>query len=352
MTNERERQDNENYSKNFTRVPNIVFVSYKHLTKEEKFLYCTLRNIYWDMKPRFVSLKELSEQSGYSISALSKMLPRLHICGLIHAEIRQEKGKDGKSKGHPKYHITIPDIWELNRQYFACPPEQRIDPSDQIVHQKNDIVHETTRNSSPNSTISFTKQHDSVLFGEQSQARVERAKDSNKDITKDTLKESKNGTGQQKPNVFTRQEASRPSIHPLLSSQNFSSSQEAKPKEEVELTEEEQHVYDLACQRFFVSEPPEITHTVKGHCAKMVKAGIKTIEHMKDLERITRQEQRLGNKPIYLGNLARGLNGWLQTQNTPSFIPIERKAGHVYSSYDDPDYADDSFYPAKRKGAN
>src|SRR5438445_3067035 len=119
-----EKQDNDNYSKNFTRIPNIIFSSYKRLTKEEKFLYCTLREVYWDMKPRFVSTRELSELTGYSRGALANMLPRLHKCGLIHAEIRRERGKDGKEKGNAKYHITIPDIWELNRKYFASSAEE------------------------------------------------------------------------------------------------------------------------------------------------------------------------------------------------------------------------------------
>jgi hypothetical protein len=164
--------------------------------------------------------------------------------------------------------------------------------------------------------------------------------------------ERKNVASQQNPKVASEQEF-HSSTHSSPSSQNKNSSQETKP-EEVILTEEEQQVYDLACQRFFIARPPEITSTVKEHCAKMAKAGIATLEHIKDLERIARQEQRLGNKPIYLGNLVRGLNGWLQMQNAPVslIVSTERKAGHVYSSYDDPDYVDDSFYPAKRKGVN
>src|SRR5712675_921515 len=137
MSREQESRDNENYSKNFTRVPNIVFVSYRHLTKEEKFLYCTLRQVYWDMKPRFLSTRDLSESTGYSRGALANMLPRLHTCGLIHAEIRREKGKDGKEKGNAKYHITIPDIWELNRKYFESNLEEqaKMDPSLKLAQE-------------------------------------------------------------------------------------------------------------------------------------------------------------------------------------------------------------------------
>lgn len=64
-----EQRDNEEYSKNFTRTPNVLFASYKHLTKEEKYLYIDLRRIYWDAKPRYVSLRELSNLTEYSTSA-------------------------------------------------------------------------------------------------------------------------------------------------------------------------------------------------------------------------------------------------------------------------------------------
>jgi DNA-binding transcriptional regulator GbsR (MarR family) len=205
MTKYAEKQDNENYSKNFTRVPNIVFASYKYLTKEEKFLYCTLRQVYWDMKPRFVSLRELSEATGYAVGALSKMLPRLHTCGLIHSEIRHEKGKDGKAKGHAKYHITIPDIWELNRKYFEASPETQvtIDPSlklaQEIVHQMNNSK---SKDCSRNVTELFTKcdssvheMNASVPFREQSQAQVKLPKDNNKDTLKEREKD------REEPNV-------------------------------------------------------------------------------------------------------------------------------------------------------
>jgi predicted transcriptional regulator len=113
---DKEQKDNESYSKNFARIPNMLFASYKYLSKEEKFLYCTLKSIYWDAKPRFVSLRELSDATGYSRSALGKMLPRLHLCALINAEIKREKDKYGNEVGNPKYYITILDIWELNRE--------------------------------------------------------------------------------------------------------------------------------------------------------------------------------------------------------------------------------------------
>lgn len=309
-----EKQDNENYSKNFTRVPNILFVSYKHLSKEEKFLYCTLRQIYWDMKPRFVTLRELSELTGYSPSALCKMIPRLHICGLIHAEVRKEKGRDGKEKGNAKYHITIPDIWEINRQFFASSPEQQVtmDPSLKLVHKNEQDsrkpVHENEQACSPNNTSLFTKTNRIVPFGEQDQARVERAKDSNKDIVKDTL-ERKNGTSQQTPNITTG-EASHSPIH-SSSSHSQNSFQETKPEEEVELTEEEQIIYGFGQQTIFKAKPPLKTAKLKGECAELAK-HITTVEQFQSLLQFVRALPYIQGQ-VHLKNLVNELNGWLQS---------------------------------------
>lgn len=232
---QQEKQDNENYSKNFTRVPNIVFVSYRHLTKEEKFLYCTLRQVYWDMKPRFVTLRELSAMTGYSVSALCKMVPHLHICDLIHAEVRKEKGKDGKEKGNPKYHITIPDIWELNKRYFEASPEEqaKIDPSLKLVHEnEQDLlkpVHEKVQPCSPNNTRLFTKTNKVVAFGEQVQAQVERTKDNNKDTLKEREKDSVAPAVAQEHPTSLQQDVLSPSLSLKKNDSSFSPSPEEKP---------------------------------------------------------------------------------------------------------------------------
>ncbi len=198
-----EKVDNESYSKNFTRVPNILFIAYCDLTKEEKYLYSDLRRIYWDMKPRFVSLRELSGQTRYSVSALSKMLPRLHDAGLVHAEIQREKARNGREKGMPKYHITIIDIWEINRLFFSCSQKEQVElakvPSAQLVH-------EIEQTCSRNNTSLFTKNDKPDTFGEQDQAQVERAKDINKDTSKDTLKESNMSSSDDAPSHQSEKE--------------------------------------------------------------------------------------------------------------------------------------------------
>jgi hypothetical protein len=288
MDTRQEKLDNENYAKNFTRVPNIIFASYKKLTKEEKFLYCTLRQVYWDMKPRFVSLRELSELTDYSIGALSKMLPRLNDCGLIHAEKKREKTQSGKEKGNAKYHITIPDIWELNRQFFDCSPnEQTEDPSDKVAQScspNKQVRSPNEQACSPNVTSLFTKSDKVVPFGEQDQAQVERAKDK-KDITKDRM----NG------------ESPKENHSPTLS-----------------FSPEEETIYQLASQlKLSYLKRNEKT---RKHCAKLAKEGIITLEKMASLMQFCRQRDYLKGKDLNLGNMAGEADSWLQMQR-PLDVP-------------------------------
>jgi hypothetical protein len=182
----KEQRDNEDYSRNFSRIPNMIFLSYKYLSKEEKYLYCALKSIYWDAKPRYCPLREIAEKTGYSVGALSKMLPRLHKCGLIHAEVKREKGKDGKEKGNAKYHITILDIWELNRQFFSCPLNERdlLDPSLVLVHEK-------TQTCSPNEQACSPHEHVCAV-----NQGVESADTPSKDILKMSFKEREKETEQ------------------------------------------------------------------------------------------------------------------------------------------------------------
>lgn len=300
----REEKDNEEYNKNFTRTPNIIFVSFKYLTKEEKHLYSTLKCLYWDAKPRFVSLRELSQQTDFSVSALSKMLPRLHKCGLIHAEIKREKDKKGKEIGNPKYHITILDIWELNRAYFAAPMEARVklDPSLELVHEKEqDLakpVHKNVQACSPNNTSLFTKKNKVVPFGEQVQAQIERAKDINKDTLKDiTKKESGN---LEKIGV---------EINSQLSSHTPTSTLLEK------MTELEQAFWTLWCSMAFNVIAPKLTEVAYGH-VQALAPHITTQEQLNSLVEYSRQKLVNAKKDgtVHLGNLRNDLNEWKQKE--------------------------------------
>ena len=151
----------EEKQKNFICTPNVLFVSYKYLTIEEKYLWQDLKRMYWDGKPRYMSLRELNEVTGYSIGALSKMLPRLDKCQLLDAKIEKQDGK-----GNPKYRIVVLDITEFNKQYFSCSFGEQVslDPSLELVHQMNKSVQKNVQACSPNErprspkgTGSFTK---------------------------------------------------------------------------------------------------------------------------------------------------------------------------------------------------
>jgi len=134
------------------------------------------------------------------------------------------------------------------------------------------------------------------------------------------------------------------------SQQSFS--EEEKP-EDVVLSHEEQAIYDFGKQTIFKAKPPKKTPKVKGQCAEIAKAGVKTLEQMKSLVSLAKQET--GFKTLHLGNLINALNGWILTQQfviDPSSSPPTVKAGVARSSYDDLDYVDDTFYkqrPVKKR---
>jgi hypothetical protein len=275
--------------KNFARIPNILFVSFRHLSREEKFLYCTLKSIYWDAKTRYVSLRELGETAGYSTGALSKMLPRLHTCGLVNAKIQQELDKKGRAKGNPKYQITVLDIWELNTYYHSCSANERdmLDPSLKLVQQMNEPVHESTQGHSPNDTSSFTKDDKPDTFDEQDQAQNERAKDK-KDSLKTSLKKEER--------TITQPSASL----------SFSSPEEA---ERYEWIRQEK-----------VTCPKDQAKVIEYVQALL---SITSRDQLHRLKEVARAEIPGTNKKVFLGNLVSSLDGFLQAEQANTPAPLE-----------------------------
>jgi hypothetical protein len=308
MNIEQEKRDNEQYSRNFTRIPNILFIAYPDLSKLEKYLYGDLRRIYWDMKPRFVSLRELSILTDYSIGALSKMIPHLHDAGLIHAEIRRARGKDGKEKGNPKYQITIVDIWEINRMFFSCSPseqerlakipsaqlteelekscsrnEQVTTTHPQPVHTMNKPVHEMNKPVHQMNTITPVKAH-----GKPSDKTP-------KDLFKDNSKESKKESAP---------DNDQPTTHTRTSSSAL-------------LTPEQHHWFErVFCHGKWYVVSPRLTQTLAEHVKKLYPI-IKTVDDLNSLYDF--EKERLKDKPdpiVKPGNLASSdtLNAWMQTR--------------------------------------
>jgi hypothetical protein len=121
------------------------------------------------------------------------MLPRLDTCGLVHAEIRKEKDKHGNEVGNAKYNITILDIWELNKEYYSCPPERQdsLDPS--LI-----LVHENVQACPPNKPRLSAKAAKPVRENVQVRAQAELAK-KEKERVKISLKEEEESASLSSP---------------------------------------------------------------------------------------------------------------------------------------------------------
>jgi hypothetical protein len=113
--------------KNYTRVPNMLIFGYQEINPQEKWLYVCLKHLCGKAGTRHLSLRYISDQTGISVGALSGskdpekknpgMMRRLHLFGLIHAEIKKKK-QNGKEKDQPQYHVTITDVWLANQAFF------------------------------------------------------------------------------------------------------------------------------------------------------------------------------------------------------------------------------------------
>jgi len=261
------------------------------------------------------------------------MLPRISDCGLIHAEIIQEYHPDGTKKGKPKYRISITDIWEVNREYFEEECSRNEQYQDKNVHemndnvqQMNDNVHETIRQRSANEH--FVGPKDSP------RARSRAAKD-NKDILKDSKKES--GPQSSIPSsssVSSERDASlivndatnkNENIEPVTI-RNTSSTTDTpdlpvnhhntEPLKPV-LAPEEKRVFGLLCEVFYAIAPEVITEKIKKQCATLAP-HVKNVEDLKSLRDYTRvkilSDPSYVDKQAHLGNLVSFVNGWKQEQ--------------------------------------
>lgn len=142
---------------------------------------------------------------------------------------------------------------------------------------------------------------------------------------------------------------SRTSTPSQPSSQEKSSSVSSQ-EEEVEFSPEEQTIYDFGKETIFRVKPPKKTPYVKGQCAEIAKAGIKTLEQFKSLVALSKQET--GFKTLHLGNLINALNGWLFIQQFNDSAPPQAPTSKTDTApssydYDDDDFEDDTFYSVR-----
>ncbi len=145
---------------------------------------------------------------------------------------------------------------------------------------------------------------------------------SEKETPKETPKETrkKEGTSVEPTSPLGNDALSPSSIPSQSLSKESPPPREEKPKETVQLTEGEQHVYGLVCEQLFPTKPPKITLVVKEQCSTLTEA-IKTPEQLEALARYCRQEQDLEGKKLYLGNLVSALDGWLQIRHANKGTP-------------------------------
>ena len=317
-TNEELDQREANHAiNNYTRVPNMLVDGYPELHPQDKWLFVCLMRLCGKEGTRHLSLRYIADRTGFTPSVLSDnkgkpgMIKRLHNAGVIHAEIKRKKKADGTEEKNAQYHITIADTWKLNYDFFhpeTCSESEQ--DTQKPVRNQNATCSESGANVRLQSKIT----------------------ESNK-ITESKKERSR----------------SRSSTPSQPSSQEKSSS-EKNSKKEVEFSPEEQAIYDFGKETIFRVKPPKKTQYVKGQCAEIAKAGIKTLEQFKSLVILTKQES--GFKTLHLGNLIKELNGWVfmqQFNDSPPPQASTPKAGTTLpsSSYDDDDFEDDTFYSVR-----
>jgi hypothetical protein len=136
--------------------------------------------------------------------------------------------------------------------------------------------------------------------------------------TKNKDNERKNDASEKTSNVAGDATHSHPSIH---SSSFSSSSEETKPtvKAKVVFSTEEQQIYSFAESLNLEFLKKDDNH--KGHCAKLVNAGIASLEDMQRLVALCREKSYLAGKPLNLKNLVNELSGWLQVHQASQATP-------------------------------
>lgn len=158
--NERDiiNQEVKDIKRNYTRTPNVLFESYPDLRPQEKWLFINLVYLCGSKGTRHLSLRYIHDRTGISLGALSGskdpakndlgMIRRLHNAGLIHAEIKKKKQRDGKESDQAQYHITIVDIWQINEIFFAMRSENEHleDESNEGVQNVNTSVRKMNTN--------------------------------------------------------------------------------------------------------------------------------------------------------------------------------------------------------------
>lgn len=352
----------------YTQVPNVFFDTCE-LPESAQILYLRLyRHIAYREEHKFIgSIRRLSTLVRLSKSTVDRMIKVLEESRLISIRYEISREQDTKIMA-----ITInpQELWMLNKQHYEnkdVPIWDKVMPAVKVLSQIGTLCPDMGQD-----VVNLGQ--DVVNLGQTvPDASSKSAQESISTINNLNNNERRNDAAQQKPNVTEEQESSHPSIQPSLSlSQDFSSQEETKS--EIVFSPEAERVYELAAKLHLEFLKKDEKH--RDYCNKLVNAGVTTLEKLKSLMEFCWQKPYLvredgSKKPLCLGNLATGLDGWLQVQPTASPAkprrtddPLEKyraakeraeqsrlreeaQKTMVISSYDDDEYEDDSFYPAK-----
>ncbi|MBA2287522.1 MAG: hypothetical protein H0W02_18770 [Ktedonobacteraceae bacterium] len=115
----------------YAMVPRLVRTGYKTLSPATKWLYVCLKDLCGDNGTCYRTLKTLCTETSLSTGALSTMIRRLHLIGLIHATKRRRSD----DAGHEVWHISIVDIWGANAQHRSRREQGDPPPDDSGPHR-------------------------------------------------------------------------------------------------------------------------------------------------------------------------------------------------------------------------
>lgn len=177
----------------------------------------------------------------------------------------------------------------------------------------------------------------------------------NKEYYKDNCKdnnERKKEPTQQKANVTTQERPSHSFVHSSSSSQK--SSEETKP--EIVFSPEAEQIYQFAEKLNLVALKRDENH--RDSCNTLIEKGVTTFEKLESLKKFVKQIPFYADKTLNLKNLVKELPGWAQKQEKKPVMAGFRdlsaynrtmqqqysKPNVARSSYDDPDFVDDTFY--------
>ena len=328
--------------------PRIVRTQYKDLSHAEKWLYTCLKDLCGDKGSCFRSLRSLSEETDISIASLSKMIPHLHSKGLIHAEKKRRS-----ASGKEVWHISIVDIWQENAKYCkdCSKNEQSHEEDTEVVQNMNKVVQNM------NDVPPDCSKYERGCSNFSDRSITSKDKESEEYKCEEESIASETATLSSAPIV-----APSPSSLSCLSSEETKAKASSKKKEkvippkkaELIISDKARAVWNIWCSMPWNKDvQPKLSETAARHCETLANAEI-TEDIMFKVKNFATSKKNdvkgfYQGKAWQLGNVVAEYPKWKSAQmdeesNVASTLFIDK--ARVLSSYDDPNYEDNSFYSA------